>query len=86
MEKVYPCLLADPFLVSGWVGKELGAVESVKVSCSGFMIFVCVSSDQRERVLHVTQLASISVSCFALRSRVPLMKGVISGVVYRWSN
>lgn len=58
----------------------MGAVESVKLTCSGFMIFVCVSSDQRERALRVTQLASISVSCFALKSRVPLMKGVISGV------
>ena len=35
-----PCLLADPFLVSGWGRKELGAVESVKVTCSGLVMFV----------------------------------------------
>ena len=51
LEKVDPCLLADPFVVSGWVRKELGAVESVKVTHGGFVIFVCVSSDQRERAL-----------------------------------
>ena len=48
LEKVDPCLLADPFVISGWVGKELGTVESVKVTCTGLVIFVCVSSDQRE--------------------------------------
>ena len=31
-EKVDPCLLADPFVVSGWVKTELSAVESVKAS------------------------------------------------------
>jgi hypothetical protein len=59
---------------------ELGAIESVKVTCSGLVIlviFVCVSSDQREQVLRVTQLESRSVSCFALRNRAPL-KRVIS--------
>ena len=43
------------------------------------MICVCVSSDQRERALRVTQLGSSSISCFALRNRAPL-KGRISGV------
>ena len=66
-------------MVSGWVGKELGAVESVKVTSSGLMICVCVSSAQRERVLRVTQLGSRSVSCFAFGNRAPL-KGVMSGV------
>ena len=72
LEKVDPYLLADPCVVSGWEGKELGAVESVKVTCSGLVIFVCVSSDQREWALRVTQLGSRSVSCFALRNRTLL--------------
>lgn len=75
MDKLDPCLLVDPFVVSGLVGKELGAVESVKVTCSVLVIFVCVSSDQREWSLRVKQLWSRSVSCFALRNRAPL-KGV----------
>ena len=53
LEKVNPCLLTDPSVVSGWVGKDLGAVESVKVTCnvSGLVICFCVSSDQREQAL-----------------------------------
>jgi hypothetical protein len=43
-------------VVSRWVGKELGAVESVKVTCSGLLIFVCVSSNPGEWALRVTQL------------------------------
>ena len=39
--KVYPCLSADPFVISGWVGKELGTVESVKVTCSG-LVDICL--------------------------------------------
>jgi hypothetical protein len=75
LEKVDPC--HDPFVVSGWVRKELGAVESMNVTCSGLVIFVCVSSDQREQALCVMQLGSRSlscfaVSCFALRNRAPL--------------
>ena len=35
-----PCLLADPFVVSGWVKSELGAVESVRVTKSGLVIIV----------------------------------------------
>ena len=31
-EKVDPCLLADPFVVSGLVQTELSAVESVRVT------------------------------------------------------
>jgi hypothetical protein len=69
----------DPFVVSRWVRKELGVVESVKVTCSGLVIFVCVTSGQREKVLCVTQFGSRSVSCFALRNKAPL-KAVISGV------
>jgi hypothetical protein len=67
----------DPFVVSGWVGKELGAVESVKVTCSGLVIcfFFCPDG------AGVTQLWSTSVSCFALMNRV-LLKGVIDF----WSN
>ena len=38
LRKVDPCLLADPFVVSGWVKTELGAVESVRVSRSGRVI------------------------------------------------
>ena len=51
----------DSFVIFGWVGKELGAVESVKATCSRLVIFVCVSSDQREWALRVTQLGSIYV-------------------------
>ena len=42
--------------------------------------FVCVSSDQRAQ-----KLGKRPVSLFALRYRA-LLKGVISGVVWRWSN
>ena len=38
-----PCLLADPFVVSGWVKTEVGAVESVKVTRSGLVIIAWVS-------------------------------------------
>jgi hypothetical protein len=76
--------LADPFMVSGWVRKELGAHESVKVTCSGLVMFVFLLTRGR-RVLRVTQLGSRSVSCFALRKRAPL-NGVFSGVVWSKSN
>ena len=48
LKRVEPGLLADPWVV-GWkrrVEKMVGAVESVKVSQSGLVMFVCVSSDQ----------------------------------------
>ena len=80
LEKVDPGLLADPYLLSGWVGKMLDTVKLMKVTRSGFVMFVCVSSAQSEQALCATQLGSISVSCFALRNRAPL-KGLISGVV-----
>jgi hypothetical protein len=38
LEKVDPCLLADPFVVSGWVKTELGAVRVIR---SGLVIIVC---------------------------------------------
>jgi hypothetical protein len=45
MEKVDPCLFAEPFEVSGWVKTELGAVESVRVSRCGIVIIIyfCLS-------------------------------------------
>jgi hypothetical protein len=49
LEKVDPCLLTDPFVVSGCVKTELGAVESVRVTRSSLVIIVCVSADQREQ-------------------------------------
>ena len=63
LEKVDACLLADSFMVSGWMTKELGATESVTVTCSGLVIFVCVSSGQSEQARCVTQLGSRAVSC-----------------------
>jgi hypothetical protein len=42
LQKVYRCLLADPYMVSEWV-KTLGAVVSVKVTLRGLVIIVCVS-------------------------------------------
>lgn len=35
--KVYPCRLANRFVVSGWVRKEMGSVNSVKVSRGGLV-------------------------------------------------
>ena len=46
-EKVESCILADPYVVSGWVKMELGAVESVYVLRSGLVIIVCVSARKR---------------------------------------
>ena len=53
LEKVDPCLLADPFVVSGWVKTKLRDVESVKVTKTGLVIIVCVSAGQREQALRV---------------------------------
>lgn len=69
LEKVYPCLLANPYVVSGWVEKKLGTVNSVKVSRSGLGLIFCVSSTFGTR----------TVSRFGLLSRAP-MKEVITGV------
>jgi hypothetical protein len=49
LEKVDPCLLADPFVVSVWVKTKLGAVESVKIP--EVVLCVCVSTGQREQAL-----------------------------------
>jgi hypothetical protein len=54
LEKVNPCLLGDPFVVSGWVKIELGAVELVKVTRRDVVILVSVSVGQREQVLCIT--------------------------------
>ena len=51
-----PCFLADPFVISGWVKTELGAVESGKVTRSGLVIIVCVSAGQREQALLVIRM------------------------------
>lgn len=40
VEKVESCLLADPFVASGGVEKQLAVVNTLKVSRSGF--FVCL--------------------------------------------
>uniref|UniRef100_A0A8C8F1P2 E2 ubiquitin-conjugating enzyme n=1 Tax=Oncorhynchus tshawytscha TaxID=74940 RepID=A0A8C8F1P2_ONCTS len=53
----------------------VGAVESVKVTQSGLVMFVCITLARRAQALHAMQLGESPVSCFA-----PL-KGVISGVV-----
>ena len=55
-EKVDSCLLADPFVVSRWVKKELGNMESVRVTRSGLVIIVCVSVGQKEKALGVKQI------------------------------
>lgn len=62
-ERMDPCLLADPYGVSGW----LGTVESVKVTQ-----WTHNSSVQRERALRTTRLGTRTLNCFVLRSRVPL--------------
>jgi hypothetical protein len=79
LDKVDPCLLADPYVVAGWVKMELVAVKSVKITHSGLVITVCVSASQRDRELHATQMRTRAVTCFALKKREPL-KGVITGV------
>lgn len=79
LEKVDSCLFSDPYVVSGWVEKNLGTLNSVKVSRSGVVLIICVSSTQREWALRITCLGTRSLSCFALRSRAPL-EGVITGV------
>ena len=53
LEKVDPCLLANPYVVSGWVENRLGTVKLVKVDQSGLVIIFCISSIQREH--HVTR-------------------------------
>ena len=74
-----PCLIANPFVISGWVKTELGAVELVRVTRSGLVIIVCFSAGQREKALCVKQMGTRHVNCFALKKRVPL-KGVLTGV------
>jgi hypothetical protein len=69
LKSVQPGSLADPWEVSGWVEKMVGAVESLKVTQSGLVMFLCVSSDRRDTWER-------SVSCFVLRYITPL-KGVI---------
>ena len=75
----------EPSVVGRCVLRKNGArhdkeeSESVTVTCSGLVTFVCVLSNPREQALRVTQLGSRSVSCFALRNRAP-WKGVISEV------
>jgi hypothetical protein len=62
--KVDPCLLADPFVVSGWVKKELGAPPSVKVTQSVLVIIIGVSLGQREQVLCTKQIGTrCDLSC-----------------------
>ena len=53
MEKVDSCLLADPFVVSQWVKKVLGHVESVRLTRSGLVLIVYVSIGQRKNALKV---------------------------------
>ena len=53
LEKEDPCLLADPYVVSGWVEKRLGTVSAV----------------QREQALRITRLGTRTGNCFALWSR-----------------
>ena len=79
MEKVDSCLLADPFVVSRWVEKELGHVESVRVTRSGLVIIVCVSVGQWKNALEVKRMGARKVNCFLLKKRAP-MKGVVPGV------
>ena len=79
MEKVDSCLLADPFVVSWQVKKELGHVESVRVTRSGLMIIACVSVGQRKNALEVKRMGARKVNCFVLKKRATI-KGVITGV------
>ena len=74
-----PCLLADPFVASGWVKRELGAVESQKTTISGLLISVWVPAGQREKALRVKLIGARNVNCFALKKTVPF-KGVITWV------
>lgn len=76
VERMDPCILADPYVVSGWVEKRLETVELVKVTRSGLYY---VSYVQKERPFWTTVLGTITVTCFALQSRAPL-KGVIMWV------
>jgi hypothetical protein len=49
VEQMDPYLLADPSVVSGWVKKELGSVNPVKVSRGGLaLIFLCVCCSEGE--------------------------------------
>ena len=85
MEKVDSCLLADPFVVSLWVEKELGNVESVRVTRRGLVIIVCVSVGQRENALGIQRMGARKVNCFFLKKRAP-MKRVITGVVDKYKS
>jgi hypothetical protein len=71
--------VADPFVVSWWVKKELGYVESMRVTRSGLVITVSVSVGQRENALVVKRMGARKVTCFVLKIRAP-MKGVITWV------
>ena len=64
-----PCLLADPFVVSGWVKAELGAVESVRVTRSGLVIIVCDSAGQSEKALHDKRMGARNVNCFCSQEK-----------------
>lgn len=74
MERMDHCILADPYVVSGWVEKRLGTVELVRLTewTSGDLCFF------RERVLRITRFRDTKCNLFALQSRV-LLKGVITG-------
>ena len=69
--------MADPFVISGWVKTELGAVDSE--TKSGLVIIVCVSAGQREKALRVKRMGARNGNCFDLKKKAPL-KGLISGV------
>ena len=71
VEIMDPCILAESYVVSGWVEKRLGTVELVKLTWNGLMMIYCVSSTQKEWALQTRVM-----TC----DRAPL-KGVITGVI-----
>ena len=62
LEKVDPCLLADPFVVSG-------AVESVRVTRSGLVIIVCVFAGQREKALCINRMEARKCELFCFQEK-----------------